>query len=99
MRECLLKLYGGDVRKPTTTVIIHGNKIKVGGQAVLKLDGAEGTKWLKGDEPTKVKMALMAAENFTAWHGAMSYQDEPCAAVWQLVRGGFDRGKWRLSRR
>ena len=62
MRECLLKLYGGDVRKPTTTVIIHGNKIKVGGQAVLKLDGAEGTKWLKGDEPTKVKMALMAAE-------------------------------------
>ena len=60
MRERLLKLYGGDVGKPTTAVIIQGSKIKVGG--VIKLDGLGGTKWLKGAEPKKVKQALRVSE-------------------------------------
>ena len=62
MRERLLKLYGGDVGKPTTAVIIQGSTIKVGGVKVGKLDGLGGTKWLKGAEPKKVKQALRAAE-------------------------------------
>ena len=62
MRERLLKLYGGDVGKPTTAVIIQGSKIKVGGFKVLKLNGLGGTKWLKGDQPKKVRRALRASE-------------------------------------
>ena len=62
MRERLLKLYGGDVGKPTTAVIIQGSNIKVGGVKVVKLDGLGGTKWLKGAEPKKVKQALRVSE-------------------------------------